>query len=97
MDDRGRYQGCVTLAGLETLREGSEATTLADCPETPRPVLEPHASLWEAMQQLQKVTGEAIAVVDDERRFLGVAYESSIARAFLHHSDALRREEHGAG
>ncbi|CAD5249801.1 MULTISPECIES: chloride channel protein [Halomonadaceae] len=97
VDDRGRYQGCVTLAGLETLREGSEATTLADCPETPRPVLEPHASLWEAMQQLQKVTGEAIAVVDDERRFLGVAYESSIARAFLHHSDALRREEHGAG
>ncbi|MCD1585655.1 chloride channel protein [Halomonas profundus] len=97
VDGRGRYQGCVTLASLETFREGSEATTLADCPETPRPVLDPHASLWEAMQQLQKVTGEAIAVVDDERRFLGVAYESSIARAFLHHSDALRREEHGAG
>jgi CIC family chloride channel protein len=97
VDDRGRYQGCVTLASLETLRAGSEATTLADCPETPRPVLDPHASLWDAMHQLEKVTGEAIAVVDNERRFLGVAYESSIARAFLHHSDALRREEHGAG
>ncbi|WP_431023556.1 chloride channel protein [Halomonas sp. H5] len=97
VDDQGRYQGCVTLADLEAQREGGEAPTLADCPEAPRPVLGPEASLWEAMHQLQRVTGEAIAVVDDEKRFLGVAYEASIARAFLHHSDALRREEHGAG
>ncbi len=97
VDDQGRYQGCVTLADLEAHREGGEAPTLAGCPEAPRPVLGPEASLWEAMHQLQQVTGEAIAVVDDEKRFLGVAYEASIARAFLHHSDALRREEHGAG
>lgn len=97
VDDEGRYRGCVTLADLEARREAGTARTLADCPETPRPVLGPQASLWEAMHRLQQVTGEAIAVVDDEERFLGVAYESSIARAFLHHSDALRREEHGAG
>ncbi|GKW50488.1 chloride channel protein [Halomonas sp. NCCP-2165] len=97
VDDQGRYRGCVTLADLEARREAGTAGTLADCPETPRPVLGPQASLWEAMHRLQQVTGEAIAVVDDEERFLGVAYESSIARAFLHHSDALRREEHGAG
>ncbi|MDC8804396.1 chloride channel protein [Halomonas pacifica] len=97
VDDEGRYRGCVTLAELEARREAGTARTLADCPEAPRPVLGPQASLWEAMHRLQQVTGEAIAVVDDEERFLGVAYESSIARAFLHHSDALRREEHGAG
>ncbi|WP_355660922.1 chloride channel protein [Halomonas salifodinae] len=97
VDGEGRYRGCVILAELEARREAGTAHTLADCPETPRPVLGPQASLWEAMHRLQQVTGEAIAVVDDEERFLGVAYESSIARAFLHHSDALRREEHGAG
>ncbi|WAM49119.1 chloride channel protein [Vreelandella venusta] len=97
VDNQGVYHGCVTLASLEALREGSESPTLADCPKAPRPVLDPQSSLWEAMHQLQKITGEAIAVVDEQRRFLGVAYESSIAQAFLHHSDALRREEHGAG
>ncbi|OBX35912.1 hypothetical protein A8U91_00248 [Halomonas elongata] len=51
------------------------------------------------MHQLQDVTGEAIAVVDDKAddAFLGVVYEASIARAYLQYSEELRREEHGTG
>lgn len=98
VDAEGRYRGSVTLADLEVIREqGEEARTVDDCPQTPRPVLGPQTSVWTAMRQLQEMTGEAIAVVDDDDTFLGVVFEASIARAFLRYSDELRREEHGAG
>ncbi len=100
VDDKGRYRGSVTLADLEVMRERDRGRRqVRDCPRTPRPVLGPEASVWEAMHQLQDITGEAIAVVDDKAgdAFLGVVYEASIARAYLQHSEALRREEHGTG
>ncbi|WP_304525015.1 chloride channel protein [Halomonas sp. I5-271120] len=100
VDAQGRYRSSVTLADLEAMREdGDGQRPVEECPSTPRPVLGPQASVWEAMRHLQEVTGEAIAVVDEaaDGVFLGVVYETSIARAFLQHSDALRREEYGAG
>lgn len=97
VDARGRYGGCVTLADLEAAREDGEGERPVEALSCKRPVLTAGTSLWEAMLYLQEVTGEAIAVVEseDEATFLGVVYEVSIARAFLEHGEALRREEHG--
>ncbi|WP_136246958.1 chloride channel protein [Halomonas borealis] len=98
VDGAGRYRGSLTLADLAVMQEdGRGEATLAECPTTPRPVLGPEASIWSAMRRLQEVTGEAIAIVDEQDRFLGVVFEASIARAFLRYSDELRREEHGTG
>ncbi|MCG6657952.1 chloride channel protein [Halomonas campisalis] len=100
VDRRGRYLGCVTLAELEAAREGGDGReAVGRLPLRQRPTLSPDASLWEAMQLLQEVTGEAIAVVDnaDGERFLGVVYEASITRAYLRRSDEMRREEHENG
>ncbi len=97
VDERGRYHGCVTLAELEAARQ--EAGTHRDiraCVETGRPTLCPGSTLWEAMALLEEVTGEALAVID-QGVFRGVVYEVHIAHAYLHQSDALRREEHGNG
>ncbi|SEM08472.1 chloride channel protein [Halomonas daqiaonensis] len=100
VDDKGRYLGCVSLADLEAAREAEtgparvgEVATLA------RPVLHPDTSLWDAMAELQDVTGEALPVVDPDAddAFRGVVYETSITRAYLAHGDELRREEHGTG
>ncbi|GED21966.1 chloride channel protein [Halomonas halmophila] len=100
VDDRQRYRGSVTLADLEVMRgKGQGHRRVRSCQRTPRPVLSPEASVWDAMHHVQDVTGEAIAVVDDKAgdAFLGVVYESSIARAYLKYSEELRREEHGTG
>ncbi|MFC4973856.1 chloride channel protein [Halomonas beimenensis] len=98
VDATGRYRASVTLADLEVMREeGRGDHPVSGCPRTPRPVLGPDASVWEAMRHLQEVTGEAIAVVDEDDVFLGVVFEATIAQAFLRYSDELRREEHGTG
>jgi chloride channel protein, CIC family len=97
VDARGRYHGCVALADLEAARqEHGSRYRAGDCVAPERPVLRPDSSLWEAMALLEEVTGEALAVVD-EGVFRGVVYEVHIAHAYLHQSDALRREEHGHG
>ncbi len=97
VDEQGRYHGCVTLAELEAARQeaGGRRRTQA-CVDTRRPTLCRDSTLWEAMALLEEVTGEALAVVD-EGVFRGVVYEVHIAHAYLHQSDALRREEHGHG
>lgn len=100
VDPQGRYHGSVSLAGLEAAREdGHVERSIAKYTIANRPVLGPSTSIWEAMARLQDFTGEAMAVVDDNEHdvFLGVVYEASIARAYLKHSDELRREEHGSG
>ncbi|TFH87415.1 CBS domain-containing protein [Billgrantia azerbaijanica] len=98
VDARGRYRGCVTLADLEATRAARDGPpTVGAVATSERPVLHPATSLWSAMVALQEVTGEALPVVDetDGETFLGVVFEAHIARAYLAHSDALRREEHG--
>lgn len=100
VDDQQRYRGSVTLADLEVMRgKGQGHLRVSECPDTPRPVLEPDASVWDAMHHPQDVTGEAIVVVDDKAGdiFLGVVYEASITRAYMQHSEELQREEHGTG
>ncbi|MFO8045757.1 MAG: chloride channel protein [Halomonas sp.] len=97
VDERGRYHGCVTLAELEAARQASNSRGLTrNCVDTERPSLAPDTTLWAAMALLEEVTGEALAVVD-QGVFMGVVYEVHIAHAYLHQSDALRREEHGHG
>ena len=96
VDGAGRYHGCVALAELEALRQAGDTHTAADGVDADRPTLSPATTLWEAMTRLQEVSGEALAVVDDDR-FLGVVYEARIARAYLEQSDTLRREEQGHG
>jgi CIC family chloride channel protein len=96
----------VTLADLAAAREaGDDSRPAAALASRERPVLTAGASLWDAMMQLQEMTAEAIAVVDEtaqdgrdegsEGVFLGVIYETSIARAFMAQGEELRREEHG--
>ncbi|APE29645.1 chloride channel protein [Halomonas aestuarii] len=100
VDEQGRYLGCVGLADLEAAREATAGDLrVGGVVRLARSVLAPDTSLWDAMEVLQDVTGEALPVVDAEAddAFLGVVFESSIARAYLAHSDELRREEHGTG
>ncbi|MGC3874307.1 chloride channel protein [Halomonas sp. GXIMD04776] len=98
VDVEGRYCCSVTLVDLEAMRErGDSPDVIGNCPRAPRPVLGPDASLWTAVRYMQHVSGEAIAVVDDDNRFLGVVFETRIAQVYLRHSDELNREEHGAG
>ncbi|GHE21984.1 chloride channel protein [Halomonas urumqiensis] len=98
VDDHGHYVGCVSLAELEAAREnGEHRKRLGDIPESPRPRLSPATSLWDAMAELQEVSGEALPLVDEQGRLLGVVTETSIARAYLQSSEELRREEHGSG
>lgn len=100
VDGRGRYRGCVSLADLEAARETATGPALVgEVATLARPVLQSDTSLWDAMAELQDVTGEALPVVDPaaDDAFRGVVYESSIARAYLAHSDELSREEHGTG
>ncbi|WP_163560038.1 chloride channel protein [Halomonas sp. NO4] len=99
VDSAGRYRGCVTLADLEAARLAGDRATVGEVATTERPVLTPDSSLWDAMASLEGVTGEALPVVDaaDGETFLGVVFEARIARAYLAHSDELRREEHGTG
>ncbi|MGM0783968.1 MAG: chloride channel protein [Pseudomonadota bacterium] len=100
VDGVGRYRGCVTLAELEGARASQDApASVGELATAERPVLHPTTSLWAAMTTLETVTGEALPVVDeaDGETFLGVVYETSIARAYLAHSDELRQEEHGTG
>ncbi|WP_017429249.1 chloride channel protein [Vreelandella jeotgali] len=99
IDSRRRYRGSVTLADLEVMRgKGQGHFRVNECRDTPRPVLGPDASVWDAMQHPQDVSGEAIVVVDEASdTFLGVVYEASITRAYIQHSEALQREEHGTG
>ncbi|MDN6181070.1 MAG: chloride channel protein [Halomonas subglaciescola] len=100
VDDKQRYRGSVTLADLEVMRsQGRGHLRVSECRDTPRPVLDPDASVWDAMHHPQDVTGEAIVVVDDKAggTFLGVVYETSITRAYMQHSEELQGEEHGTG
>ncbi|MDY7115204.1 chloride channel protein [Halomonas sp. SSL-5] len=96
VDTQERFHGCVTLAELESARQAAGAHRVGDCVDGERPTLHSGTTLWAAMALLEEVTGEALAVVD-EGIFRGVVYEVHIARAYLHQSDALRREEHGHG
>jgi len=97
VDGQGRYRNSLTLVELYRGQERDSALLVGDWPRTPRPVLGPDSSLWTAIGLLQRGAGETIVVVDDEDRFLGVVREARIAKAYLRHSDALNREEHGAG
>jgi len=97
VDAEERFHGCVTLAELEAARqELGSPRRVRECVDGERPTLCADATLWAAMALLEEVTGEALAVVD-EGIFQGVVYEVHIAHAYLHQSDALRREEHGHG
>ncbi|WP_084286515.1 chloride channel protein [Halomonas halodenitrificans] len=98
VDARGHFHGCVTLAGLEATRqETGKPRRVRQCLDERRPTLRPDSTLWAAMALLEEVTGEALAVVDDTGLFHGVVYEVTIAHAYLHQSEALRREEHDHG
>lgn len=98
VDAGWRFHGCVTLAELEAARQAAGAPRrLLECRDETRPTLCAETTLWAAMALLEEVTGEALAVVDDAGLFHGVVYEVTIARAYLHQSEALRREEHDHG
>ncbi|NAW35678.1 chloride channel protein [Halomonas alimentaria] len=97
VDTQERFHGCVALAELEAARqEAGPLRRARECIDAERPTLRSDTTLWAAMALLEEVTGEALAVVD-EGIFRGVVYEVHIAHAYLHQSDALRREEHGHG
>lgn len=100
VDEAHSYHGSVSLADLELMRgRGQGHRLVSECPLTPRPMLSQDASLWDAIHCLEDMTGDIIAVVDHpaSKVLVGVVHESHIARAYLRHSEELRREEHGTG
>jgi CIC family chloride channel protein len=59
-------------------------------------VFTPETSVWAAMQALPGWVGEAVPLVDDTDRLIGVVPEEAVIRAFLDATNDLRREENEA-
>jgi CIC family chloride channel protein len=58
-------------------------------------VLEPDASVWMAMSEMEDFVGESIPVLE-EGRLVGVLFESTIVSAYLEILEEIRREENAA-
>jgi CIC family chloride channel protein len=97
VDSANHYIGTISMNQLVAL-------SMADRPMTPtagefaKPeplILSPDNSIWEAMAKLENFVGESIPVVDNQV-LVGVVFEASIVRAYLHTLDQIRHEEHAA-
>lgn len=91
LDDRSRYQGTLVLQDLLIADDASPAADHATRREM---VLHADTTIWQAMQQIQDFVGEAVPVVDEAGRLLGVVHESDLIKAYLATLSEMRREEH---
>jgi CIC family chloride channel protein len=93
VDADGRYRGTVQLQDATDRDPGTALTEIA---ERSRLLFTPATSIWAAMQALPGWVGEAVPLVDESDRLLGVVPEEAVIRAFLDATNDLRREENEA-
>jgi CIC family chloride channel protein len=93
VDGQERYCGTVELQHA-AVRDPS--TPLSEIAEPDRIRFTPATSVWAAMQALPGFVGEAVPLVDEAGRFLGVVPEEAVIRAYLDATNNLRREENEA-
>lgn len=97
VDAEGCYIGTLTLHRLMELASGGvsldEPAHGYAAPESL--ALGPDDSIWTAMSEMEDFVGESIPVVDD-KRLVGVLYQSTIVSAYLEVLANIRQEEHAA-
>lgn len=97
VDSSDKYVGTLTLHRLmELVASGAALDQSAGSYARPESlVLEPDASVWAAMSEMEDFVGESIPVLDDGR-LAGVLFESTIVGAYLKILEEIRREENAA-
>ena len=97
VDSSDNYVGTLTLHRLmELIATGTTLDQPAGSYAEPELlVLEPDASVWMAMSEMEGFVGESIPVLE-EGRLVGVLFESTIVSAYLGILEEIRREENAA-
>lgn len=97
VDSTGTYVGSLTLHRLMELSAAGTALNQAAGPhaEPESLILDPDASIWTAMSEMEGFVGESIPVLEDGR-LVGVLFESTIVAAYLTILENIRREENAA-
>ena len=97
VDAEGAYLGTLTLHRLmELAADGIPRDEPAHRYAAPESLaLGPEDSIWAAMSEMEDFVGESIPVVDD-KRLVGVLYQSTIVSAYLEVLENVRQEEHAA-
>lgn len=97
VDSTGTYVGTLTLHRLMELIAAGTALNQAAGPhaEPESLILDPDASIWTAMSEMEGFVGESIPVLEDGR-LVGVLFESTIVAAYLTILENIRREENAA-
>lgn len=89
-DGDGRFDG---LLRLQDALERDPATPLDAIVCREVPVFDADTSLWDAMVRMQGFVGEAVPLLDADRRVLGVVPEGAVIGGYLEAVHDLRREE----
>ncbi|MDV2077922.1 chloride channel protein [Marinobacter xestospongiae] len=93
VDEQRRYLGTLHLADLLTEPAAQPVAGLASPPAL---VFDERTSVWESMEQLPGFIGEAVPLLADDGRLLGVVPEEAVIRAYLEIIHDLRQEENEA-
>jgi CIC family chloride channel protein len=93
VDADGRYQGTVQLQDATAAEPGQPVAALAQRSPV---IFGPTTSVWAAIQALPGYVGEAVPLLDDAGRLLGVVPEEAVIRAYLDATNELRTEENEA-
>ncbi len=104
VDDESRYLGMITLNdivahGTQSAQHGGGGGGDDEARAHARDDslrFSGGMSVWEAMEAMEEFVGESIPVLDGDGRLLGVVYESTLVRAYLHTVRGLRAEENAA-
>lgn len=90
IDEDGTYRGRVQLHHALGEPPERKLYALVDPDEL---VFHEDTSIWEAMEKLIDYVGEAVPLVGEGRRFLGVVPEGRVLSGYMHTMRDLRREE----
>ena len=101
IDAAGIYLGTVKLEELvagEESRDLGPETRVSRLAKRETLILSADTSVWTAMVQLGDFIGESIPVVEtgDAERMLGVVFEATIVKAYLHTTNDIRQEENAS-
>jgi CIC family chloride channel protein len=91
VDDEGRYAGIATLADVYADRVKPQAP-VADYAKNANLALAADADANEAMRQFDLAQSDELAVVDAERRVLGVLAESFVRKRYAEELEKRQRE-----
>jgi len=93
-DAEGRFLGLVRG---QDLRAAPPETAAGALVRRDAMAFEADTTLWDAMVAIRGFLGEAVPVLDRDRRVIGVVPESAVIAGYMEAVDDLRREENAAG